>query len=92
MVRRLVSGAGDAADALQKWAAQVNQADQKRNDTVHAIWLFQYDADHAVTLRRRTRSGSGVQLVSLAELDATLAAQEQLINTGIDLATKVGAV
>lgn len=91
MVTRLTEHAGESAGDLKQWAKAVNSADVRRNDIVHAIWLFQF-GDHAVSLKRRTQSGSDIRLVSLADLDTILETQDRLIESGLGLAKLLGAI
>jgi hypothetical protein len=91
MVTRLTEHAGQSAGDLKQWANDVNGADVKRNDMVHAIWLFQF-GDHAVSLKRRTQSGSDIRFVSLADMDTILETQDRLIETGLGLAKLLGAI
>jgi hypothetical protein len=90
IVKRLAAYGDASSDAVTDWAEGVNAIDAQRNETVHAMWLMKV-GEHTVSMRRRTRSGTVFDLVSVDELDKVVAAQAKLVQDGLALAEELGA-
>ncbi|WP_344220632.1 hypothetical protein [Kribbella sancticallisti] len=89
-LKRLASEGGGHALDLKTWATGVRSVAEERNRVVHAVWLMKL-GEHHVGMKRRAKTGTTWEFVTLEHLSTIVKTQDDLVVRGLALADALGA-
>jgi hypothetical protein len=90
-IGRLADQSSTHDQALRDWAKAVEASAEERNRVLHAVWLVEVRENVSIVMRRRIRSGSTFDTITLDHLRQVEAREDALHEQGLQLAEELGA-
>jgi hypothetical protein len=89
-LKRLASEGGQCVEELRKWASDVRSVADQRNGVIHAVWLMKL-GEHHVGMKRRAKTGTSFEWVTLEDLRGIVKTQDDLCVRGLAVAKALDA-